>query len=629
MQKLNRFFNFEKENTVSIIDRRLHDLHPDVTSFKFDPSGMSKSQLLQRQEQVREHMLVCAGLLHGRPSPGEPIWLGQVIKDGFTVDRVMFDNGGGFYVTGNLYRPVGNDGPWPAIVNPHGHWVDGRFTDDSLVSVPARCAHLARSGYVAFSYDMVGMGDCFQLNHVREELPPELVAYGLSMMSLNLQNALCVVDFLCSLPEVDADRIGCTGCSGGGTQTYLLSAVDPRIKAAVSVNMISSVMEGGCYCENLPGLRIDTNNVEMTALMAPRPLKLICCTGDWTAETEKRDFPAIYETYRLLGAEDAVECVTLENENHNYNINAREVMYQWFAKWLPSGRPMEKEAPHGLTRDELRLFSSSQPPRNVLTDEALWYSLADQRHQFAKSTVEAAKNGDPSAKERLYNALKSSLYVKLPEESSVTLLKDDYTQWDSVGYRKFVVRGEHGEYIPSIIAMQWDCETAAIWLDPEGKQGLLDGTRLKTGVLELLSRGIGVCGVDLFLTGQYHTPYAKAGRAAPGAREERSAPLCNFFTTYNRTDIMWQVQDILTVYSALKKMGYKSIILNASGSASLPGLLAAPFAEWESGALSFESPLDDEILSIICPSPAIASAGGTDGLLLLAKEKNISVTFKT
>ena len=628
MLRLSRFIDFEKENTVSILDRRLRDLHPDITHFDYSPWGMTKDSLLERQEIVRRHILTCAGLINGRPAAGEPVWLGQTAKDGFTVDRVMFDNGSGFFVTGNLYRPIGGDGPWPAIVNPHGHMTDGRFTDDEIISEPARCAHLARCGYVSFSYDMAGMGDCFQLNHVREELEPGLVARGLSMMALNLQNALCAVDFLCALPEVNPELIGCTGCSGGGTQTYLLSAADPRIKACVPVNMISSSMEGGCYCENLAGLRIDTNNIEMTALMAPRPMKLICCKGDWTAETEKRDFPAIKETYRILGAEDRIECVTQESMDHNYNAEAREETYRWFAKWLPSGRGIERERPHGLLRSELSLFACNPHPVNVLTDEAVWKSLAGQREDYAMKTVSDAKSGNIAAKELLHNALGSSLYVTPPPTGSISILKDDFYQWDSIGYRKFAARGVHEEYIPAVIAMQWPCGDAVLWLDGAGKKGLLEGDRLKKGVLDYLAHGTNVCGADLFLTGQYHTPYAKAGRAAPGAGSARGAPLCDFFTTYNRTDTMWRVQDILTIYSALKRMGYENISLHASGKAAWWGLMAAPFADWKSGRLEFDFPPDNSTLAERCPVPAIVSAGGVEGLLFLAGAKGIEISLQ-
>src|SRR5437764_11410710 len=103
---------------------------------------------------------------------------------------------------------------------------------------------------------------------------------------------------------VARDRIGATGASGGGTQTFLLAAVDDRVAAAAPVNMISLHMQGGCLCENLPGLRLDTNNVEIAATIAPRPLLMVSATGDWTAETLEVEFPAMRAFYALFGAED-------------------------------------------------------------------------------------------------------------------------------------------------------------------------------------------------------------------------------------------------------------------------------------------------------------------------------------
>lgn len=88
------------------------------------------------------------------------------------------------------------------------------------------------------------------------------------------------VDFLESLPDVDKTRLACTGASGGGTQTFLLTAVDDRIKVSAPVNMISHYMQGGDVCENAPNLRLDTNNMEIGALMAPRPLLMVSAAGD-------------------------------------------------------------------------------------------------------------------------------------------------------------------------------------------------------------------------------------------------------------------------------------------------------------------------------------------------------------
>ena len=120
-----------------------------------------------------------------------------------------------------------------------------------------------------FSYDMVGRVDSGeQIDHAyggeREAL------WGLSLMALQLWNGIRAVDFLEALPDVDANRIGCTGASGGGTQTFMLTAVDDRIKVSAPVNMISAHMQGGCLCENAPNLRLDISNIEIGALMAPK-----------------------------------------------------------------------------------------------------------------------------------------------------------------------------------------------------------------------------------------------------------------------------------------------------------------------------------------------------------------------
>src|SRR6266566_550608 len=133
------------------------------------------------------------------------------------------------------------------------------------------------------------------------------------------------IDFLESLPEVARDRIGVTGASGGGTQTILVSAVDERIAVSAPVNMISLLMQGGCLCENLPGLRPDTNNVELSALIAPRPLLMVSATGDWTRETMEVEYPEMRRFYTLFGAEDRVHAVRMAAE-HNYNRESREAV---------------------------------------------------------------------------------------------------------------------------------------------------------------------------------------------------------------------------------------------------------------------------------------------------------------
>ena len=161
----------------------------------------------------------------------------------------------------------------------------------------------------------------------------------MSLAGLQLWNSLRAVDFLCALPDVDPARIGCTGESGGGTQTFLLTAVDERIAVAAPVNMVSTHMQGGCLCENPPLLRIATTNVEIAALAAPRPLLLVSATGDWTCNTPRVEFPAIHAIYQLFGAGERVATVQID-AGHNYNQASREQVYPFFARWL-AGEPGE------------------------------------------------------------------------------------------------------------------------------------------------------------------------------------------------------------------------------------------------------------------------------------------------
>jgi dienelactone hydrolase len=351
----------------------------------FAPPAFTDAAAWQRRAAfLREHILATAGLL---PMPerrplGAQVF-GEVKRDDYTVSKVYFESLPGFFVTGNLYRPVG-DGPFPAVLTPHGHWAYGRLENTSINSVPGRAIGLARQGFVVFTYDMVGYGDSRQVPHTfggrREHM------WGLSLAGLQLWNAIRGLDFLESLPYVRKDRLGVTGESGGGTQTFLLSAVDDRVAVAAPVNMISLHMQGGCLCENPPGLRLDTTNVEIAATIAPRPLLMIAATGDWTKNTLEREFPAVQSIYTLMGAPGKVEAVRFDAE-HNYHKGSREAMYGWMARWLKASPATTRIEERGFTAEapaDLLVFHQRPLPAGAVDAERLttrW--IADARGQLA------------------------------------------------------------------------------------------------------------------------------------------------------------------------------------------------------------------------------------------------------
>jgi len=244
-------------------------------------------------------------------------------EDGYIVDNIAFESFPGFYVTGNIYRPLNPEKKNAAILCPHGHWQNRRFSAE----VQARCAAFARMGAIVFMYDMVGYSDSRQVTH---DIPIALL--------LQTWNSKRVLDYLLSRPDVDPDRIGITGASGGGTQTFVITAIDNRIKVSVPVVMVSAHFFGGCNCES--GMPIhksknhQTNNVEIAALCAPRPMLLISDGTDWTRNTPLIEYPYIQSVYALYNAEHKVENVHFPAEIHDYGYNKRSAVYPFLAHHL-------------------------------------------------------------------------------------------------------------------------------------------------------------------------------------------------------------------------------------------------------------------------------------------------------
>ncbi len=520
----------------------------------------SREAWLGRANFLREHILVSTGL---RPEPERTelnaTIFGRIDREGYSVEKVHFESYPGFYVAGNLYRPTGKTVDVPVILNPHGHWENGRFADEELGSIAGRCINFALRGCIAFSYSMVGYNESgLQIKHDALTGPREQL-WGIGPMGLGTWNTIRALDFVTSLAGVDLTRVGITGASGGGTQTFIASAIDERIKAAVPVNMISLTMQGGCVCENAPLLRLEANNAEIAGLTAPRPMLMISTSGDWTRETPEKEYPAVRRIYRLFGAEANVSNVHFDLP-HNYNKDTREAVYPWFAKQfgLGEGAGAKEIAFKVEPVSELEVFKTL--PEGAVSAEQLREYLIGQAKEALERRMPDSWKGLLGFRETFGPVYRHSIHGYVPGAAELVCRR---IEEGTRGVRIALGRKDKGDRILALLLYPADRITAATLLaDSRGLSRQADGLGARANSLAaaLVERGHLVLVIHPF----------------PAGEKVETPKGVGHFTTYNLTPAAEAVQDILTGAGYLQHtLGFEEIQLAGLGEAGVQVFLAA------------------------------------------------------
>jgi len=295
----------------------------------------------------------------------------------FTVENLHFQSSPGFYVTANLYAPRGLTKPAPAILYVCGH---GRVKKDGVsygnkATYQHHGAWFARNGYVCLTIDTVQLGEIEGIHHgTYREGMWWWNSRGYTSAGAEAWNCIRALDYLQSRPEVDGERLGVTGRSGGGAYSWWIAALDERIKAAVPVagiadmrnHVIDGCVEGHCDCMFM----VNTyrwDYAQVAALVAPRPLLLSNTDKDriFPLDGVVRVHSQVARIYDLHGAGDKLGLLITEGP-HKDTQQLRVPAFHWFNRWLKNDEPPITMAAEKLFEPEqLRVFE--ELPKDEIT----------------------------------------------------------------------------------------------------------------------------------------------------------------------------------------------------------------------------------------------------------------------
>jgi hypothetical protein len=389
--------------------------------------------LIKLKEELRETIIEKAGILIDHDLDLNMNETGSVQMKGYIIKNIVFQTRPGVYATANLYIPDGQ-GPFPGVINLLGHWRKGKIDSTG----PQAVGHtLASNGYVCLTVDPWGAGERTTTHGDFEyhgaNLGASLMNVGESLLGVQVSDNMRGVDLLCSLPQVDQEKIGATGASGGGNQTMWLSAVDERVKSSVPVVSVGSfesyIMRSNCICELLvDGLTFTEESGILVLANAPLIIN-----------HSKDDNPTFFPSEMLRSYSNAKKAFIAEGVGnnisfrifdlpHGYMTEDREAMLGWFNLHLKNegnGEPVKEKPFTQLPEEKLMVFTKGQRDKNVVTTDQYCIKRGSElKERFMNSGTINAENKKSELKKilRTDSQLEIVNVMELPSVSGWELL---------------------------------------------------------------------------------------------------------------------------------------------------------------------------------------------------------------
>ncbi len=364
------------------------------------------------KKEVREKLQIDSAL--AKCVNTKPI-LSKIRKfDGYTVQNFALETLPGLYVCGSIYTPL-SKGKHALILCPNGHWADGRYNKDEQT----RFGTLARMGATCVSYDLFGWGE--------SELQVTYTAHRTTAAHIvQIMNGLKILDYMLTRKDIDTKRVGANGGSGGGSQVVLLAALDDRFTAVCPTVSLASHFDGGCPCESGMPIQLaggGTCNPEILATFAPKPVCVVSDGGDWTASVPELEYPYLQRIYGFYYAQNKLSNVHLPNEKHDFGLNKRTAVYNFFISNFGLNSKMLDESKVTIESKEA-MFSfgakGENLPANAIRElkdvEKYLNKKADAKihsdidlEKRAQSFVDSLKLSDKEKEMRVFTVIKTHM----------------------------------------------------------------------------------------------------------------------------------------------------------------------------------------------------------------------------
>ena len=538
-------------------------------------------QIAEYQKHLREKFIDAIGGLPER-SPLNPQITGIVSRKGYRVEKIIFESQPKHYISALLFLPDADEykPPYPGVLVPCGHSSNGKAYE----SYQTMGAILALNGMVGLVFDPIDQGE-------RSQMPSQLpklagtrahtmlgigcILLGRNTARFEIWDGMRAIDYLQSRPEVDPNRIGCTGNSGGGTQTSYLMSLDERIVAAAPscyITGFESLLNtiGPQDAEqNIHGqIAFGMDHADYLMMRAPTPILICAATkdffdigGTWNM------FRFAKRLYTRMGFAERIDLMENDAE-HNYNQLQRQSVVRWMARWL-----LNKDVP--ITEPEIKPLSDEEvqcaPGGQVMNIDGA-RSTYDLNRNYEKGLVnrrkklwEAGNQAELLEKVRKIAGIRR--FSELPQPKVTT---NGTVQWEGYQVNKMILVPEDDIYLPALMFVPGKNtgQTAVLYIHEQGKAA----DAVPSGAIEaMVKAGKRVLAVDLRGIGE--TQQGKQGQLSEAAGPDWK----DVFTAYllGRSYVGMRAEDVLVCARFLQQEQAGPVELIAVGNVTIPALHAA------------------------------------------------------